>query len=232
MKKKWAHSTKIILTGIALLLAIVGTTYAWWTASYKTEQTIAMGSLKIDGDFPKLTEIDNYEPGTNVEIAGTIKNTGTIPAIIKIENGSRIQFVYKDDKFTKIPETEQEFVEDKENAVQLTFKPTSELYNDPQNESAFWFKDQKERIYLLLEPEGKVAITNVAVFDGEVMGNKYQNSALKVGALLKATQVMDGAMKKEFGIDSSELEGLEDTGLSRKSNSNRANERLAELLNR
>lgn len=232
MKKKWSHSTKIILTGIALLLAIVGTTYAWWTASYKTEQTIAMGSLKIDGDFPKLTEIDNYEPGTNVEIAGTIKNTGTIPAIIKIENGSRIQFVYKDDKFTKIPETEQEFVEDKENAVQLTFKPTSELYNDPQNESAFWFKDQKERIYLLLEPEGKVAITNVAVFDGEVMGNKYQNSALKVGALLKATQVMDGAMKKEFGIDSSELEGLEDTGLSRKSNSNRANERLAELLNR
>lgn len=233
MQKKWSHKTKIILTGIALLLAIVGTTYAWWTASYKTEQTISMGNLKITGDFPKLTEVENYEPGTNIEIEGKIKNTGTIPAIIKVGNGSKIQFSYKDDQLTEIPKDEQKFVDDTDNAVQLSFKPTSGQYNDPKNDLAFWFKDKNENIYLLLDPTGEIDITNIADFNEEVMGNKYQDSSIKVGAVLKATQVMDGAMKKEFGIDSSDLEGLEDQMTSRRSNAdNRAERRLAELINR
>lgn len=233
MQEKWSHKTKIILTGVALLLAIVGTTYAWWTASYKTEQTINMGNLKISGNFPELTEIENYEPGTNIEIEGKIRNTGTIPAIIKIENGSKVRFVYKDDEFTSIPQDEQKFVDDNENAVLLNFKPTSGQYDDPQNDLAFWFKDQNQNIYLLLDPTGEVDITNIADFNGEVMGNKYQQSSVKIGAVLKATQVIDGAMKKEFGITSSDLDGLEDQHTSRLAGTkNRADQRLAELVNR
>lgn len=230
--KQISRRNKIILTGLALLLAIVGTTYAWWTAKYETVQEVTMGNLKIVGDFPELEDEDIYEPGTTVELDGTIKNTGSISAIIKIENGSQIKFRYSNDNLTPVPENDQKFVEDTEQVVELNFEPASGLYNDPNSDLAFWFTDKDQNTYLLLDPNGEVKVNNIAAFSGE-MGNKYQDSIIKVGAVLKATQVMDGALKKEFGIVSSDLKGLEDGVQARSANQgNRAENRLKELINR
>lgn len=228
-KSKLSNKTKIILTGIALLLSIVGTTYAWWTAQFETTQNITMGNLNITGNFPQL-EAALYEPGTSAEMSGEIKNTGTIPALIRLENNSQIKFVYSDDALTLIPANDRKFVSDQEGSVQLSMKPTSGLYNDPSNSTAYWFKDGQDNTYLLLDPKSKVEVVCTAYFDGGIMGARYQESLIQVKTKMRATQVLEGAIKSEFGINSQELVGLEDQ--TRAFADNRAVLRLQELVNR
>ncbi|MHC5228588.1 SipW-dependent-type signal peptide-containing protein [Enterococcus sp. LJL99] len=228
-KSKLSNKTKIILTGIALLLSIVGTTYAWWTAQFETTQNITMGNLNITGNFPQL-EAALYEPGTSAEMSGEIKNTGTIPALIRLENNSQIKFVYSDDALTLIPANDRKFVSDQEGSVQLSMKPTSGLYNDPSNSTAYWFKDGQDNTYLLLDPKGKVEVICTAYFDGDIMGARYQESLIQVKTKMRATQVLEGAIKSEFEINSQELVGLEDQ--TRAFADNRAVLRLQELVNR
>lgn len=228
-KSKLSNKTKIILTGIALLLSVVGATYAWWTAQIEITQNITMGNLNISGNFPQL-EAALYEPGTSAEMSGEIMNTGTIPAIIRLENNSQIKFVYSDDALTLIPENDRNFVSDQEASVQLNLRPTSGLYNDPNNSTAYWFKDGQENTYLLLEPKGKIAVICTAYFDGDIMGAKYQEALIQVKTKMRATQVLEGAIKSEFGISSQELVGIEEQ--ARAITDSRANSRLQELVNR
>lgn len=210
MKKSTvSNRTKIILTTIALLLSLVGSTYAWWTSYVETKQRITMGNLSITADFQPI-DPEIYEPGTSVELSGQIKNTGTIPALVKIENSSTIQFAYTDDSLTVIPAGNRTFVADDANAVKVSLQPKSGLYNDPQNTSVYWFKDAKNTSYLLMDPKATVNVLVHATFDGTVMGSKYQDALIEVGAKLKATQVIDGAIASEFGISSNELIGLDD----------------------
>lgn len=233
MKKKTvSNRTKIILTTIALLVSLVGSTYAWWTSYVETKQKITMGNLSISADFQTI-DPEVYEPGTSVELTGQVKNTGTIPALVKIENSSKIQFAYSDDTLTVIPEANRAYVSDSENAVKVSQKPKSGLYNDPQNTSVYWFKDAKNTIYLLMDPKATVNVVVQAAFDGTVMGSKYQDALIEVGAKLKATQVIDGAISSEFGISSSELVGLEDQNQARgRTVSTEANDYLHQLLQR
>lgn len=217
------------MTGIALLLSVVGATYAWWTAQIEITQNITMGNLNISGNFPQL-EAALYEPGTSAEMSGEIMNTGTIPAIIRLENNSQIKFVYSDDALTLIPENDRNFVSDQEASVQLNLRPTSGLYNDPNNSMAYWFKDGQENTYLLLEPKGKIAVICTAYFDGDIMGAKYQEALIQVKTKMRATQVLEGAIKSEFGISSQELVGIEEQ--ARAITDSRANSRLQELVNR
>lgn len=233
MKKRTvSNRTKIILTTIALLVTLVGSTFAWWTSYVETKQKITMGSLNITADFQPI-DPDIYEPGTSVEISGQIKNTGTIPALIKIENSSTIQFVYSDDALTVIPEANRAFVADSANAVKVSLKPKSGMYNDPENTSVYWFKDSKNTSYVLMDPKSTVNIVVQAAFDGTVMGNKYQDALIEVGAKLKATQVVEGAISSEFGISSSELVGLDDqTQTQGRTAQGRAMTHLHQLLQR
>lgn len=231
MKRNMSYKMKLILTGIALLLAVVGTTYAWWTASYRTEETISMGNLKITGNFNKLTELENYEPGTTAELTGEIQNTGSIPTIIKVENNSLVQLAYSDENLTLIPEADREFVADQDGVVSLKFSPTSQDY---ESGPGFWFKDANENIYLLLDPKDKVEVMSLVYLDGDKMGNIYQDSRIKVGALLKATQVMEGAIQKEFDISTEELQPMEnhlEQTVKHRATS-KGMERLNELLKR
>ena len=228
-KSKLSNKTKIILTGVALLLSVVGSTYAWWTAQFETTQNITMGNLNITGDFPQL-EAALYEPGTSADMAGEIKNTGTIPAIIRVENDSQIKFVYSDDTLTLIPASDRKFVSDQEGSVKLNMKPTSGLYNDPNNSTAYWFKDGQDRTYLLLDPKSKVEVVCTAYLDGDIMGARYQEALIQVKTKMRGTQVLEGAIKSEFGINSQELVGLEDQ--TRAITTDKATRRLQELVNR
>lgn len=224
-----SRKLKLIITGVALLVAIVGTTYAWWTASYETKETVSMGNLKIAGDFAKLTELTNYEPGTTAEMAGHIQNTGSIPTIIKIENNTNVQFAYKNDELEAIPENEQEFIKDPNEMIRLTFGPESGNYED-ENVQAFWFTDQQNQLYVILDPGETLAVTNSVEFAGD-MGNQYQDARIQVGALLRATQVMEGAIQKEFNLSADELIPMENPS-TRAAGNNRAASYLAELLKR
>lgn len=227
---------KGIIIALIVLPILVGASYAWWTDSQVAEQTIKMGKLKIEADFPEQNLDAQYEPGIETTFNGEIRNTGTIPVIVKIENDSQIEKKYGDDVWTPIPDSQQKFEQDTLNLVQLTFEPTSQNYAD--NENAYWFTNQldtSER-YLLLDAGATVAVTNYGSLSAQ-MGNRYNEATIKIRAKIKGTQVMDGAIANELGISPENLVGLENSQTIKarsfqNSTQNRADKKLKELLNR
>lgn len=223
-RRKWS----LILTGIAILLVAVGGTYAWWVASLQKDQEVTMGNLKIKADFAELEDPIGYEPGLTAEIGGRIENKGTIPAMIKLNNNSEIKFVYSDDQLTPIPEAEQKFIKDGEEAIKLSVDLTGD------SDEAYFFKDSDGGRYILLEIGGFVDTEIVAEFDGNVMGNKYQDSIIRIGAKLDATQVLNGAMQSQFGVTTDDLTEMDtSTNVTRtKRGLSKGEQRLQELVSR
>ena len=90
----------------------------------------------------------------------------------------------------------------------------------------------------MLDPAEKANVSGYTYFNGENMGNEYMNAEVKVSGKLKATQVIDGAIKTEFGIDASELREYSDPSSqvlnARKATTanSEAMNKLHELLNR
>lgn len=196
------------LIAIALLLVSIGSTYAWWTASVNVQQKVTMGNLKIEANF-KEKAFTNYEPGTYAEITGTIKNTGSIPAFVKIANASKITFAYVNDAnvtANPIPEVDRVAVDVDSNVVKINYEPQSGDYEN--NAKVFWFQDTKGTKYLLMEPKSSIKVNINVDFDGNLTTNKYMDSVVDVKANIQATQVIEGAILSEFGIDSSALSSL------------------------
>ena len=217
---------KLVLTGITIVLVTLGATYAWWTARIEMKQDVTMGKLRIAASFEELSDPKVFEPGTYSEIKGTIRNEGDIPAMVKIDNSSQIKFVYADDQLTVIPVEERQFTSDTSNAIKLSLAPTSGDYTD--NEDVYWFKDTAGQLYVLMEAGASLAVNTDVDYNGEIMGNKYQEAEIKIGALLRATQVIDGALRDEFGLS---FEELTDVQASKRTISN-GQARLQELLAR
>lgn len=183
MKK---NRIKLIMVGLALLFVTVGTTYAWWTASQQVSQEVKMGNLNINASIKALKDPINYEPGLSTEQTGTIKNTGSIDAIIKIVNDTKVKFAGA-----------AEYTPVDQEAVKLTIKP--------DGGKGYWFSDTTGDTYVLLAPNQQAKILVEANFVGEKMGNEYMDAEFLINGDLKATQVLDGAMLAEFGIDGSQL---------------------------
>lgn len=237
MKNKMANwlknkNMKLVLTGIAIVLMVFGATYAWWTAQIELKQDVTMGKLRITANFEELSDPKGIEPGTYSEINGTIRNEGDIPAMVKIDNSSQVKFVYADDQFTVIPVEDRQFTSDTSNAIKLSLAPTSGDYTD--NSDVYWFKDTIGQLYVLMEVGASLAVDTKADYDGGIMGNKYQEAEIKIGALLRATQVIDGALSDEFGLSFKDLTDVQtstQSGRSKGANSN-GQARLQELLAR
>lgn len=189
------------LITIALLLVSVGSTYAWWTASTTVNQKVTMGNLKIEANF-KEKSFTNYEPGTYAEVEGTIRNTGTIPAFVKIENASKITFAYANDEdatVNPIAVSDRVAVDADPTVVKINYEPQSGDYED--NAKVFWFEDTQGTKFLLMEPKSSIKVNINVDFDGSLTSNKYMDSVVDVKANIKATQVLKGAAQSEFGID-------------------------------
>ncbi len=217
--------TKLMVTGLTMTVLATGGSYAWWTASTTDYQTIQMGSLNIDSQFEKIDPIDNYEPGLTAEVNGKITNTGKIDTIIKIESDSKVKLT-----------SQSKFAPDNDGVVSLNVDPTSGLYDD--TEGVYWFTntDNNNERYILLATGAKVSVTNEAEFSGDKITNKYIDSQIQIGSKVKATQVLDGAIEKELGIDPAKLVGLSDAKFKARTVSpaknTRADQKLNELLNR
>ncbi len=207
--KTWlTKKTKISLVVVALMALVVGGTYAWWVANKKVEQTVSMGELDFTADFPELSLTEFYEPGLSVDFAGKIKNTGNISIVIKIENDSQVKFAYSSDGKEPIEVANQKFVKDEEDLIGLSFEPKDADYFS--NPNAFWFTDgtNTEVRLLMLEPKAEIEVINQATLSDK-MGNKYQNGTVKIGANLKGTQVLSGALLAELGVDEENMIPLE-----------------------
>lgn len=228
--KKISNKMKIVLTGIALLVSIVGTTYAWWNSQVQSSHEVTLGNMKLEGDFPSIAS-EMYEPGTSMEAEGTLKNKGTIPMLVKLENKSQIKFMYSNDDLLIIPEEKRVYENDKYKAIKLELTPKSGKYNDNTKQDIFWFIDSNKNKYILMEPGSEIDIITVANFDGDVMTSRYQNSIIKINTNYRGTQVIEGAINNEFGISSSDLSTINDDSRGYKS-SDIGMDRLIELLNR
>ncbi|WP_373193633.1 hypothetical protein [Enterococcus sp. RIT-PI-f] len=226
-KQTKAKRKRLSLLLIALLLVSVTSAYAWWTAHTQIEQNVSMGNLKIEAKY-NGKELTNYEPGTSAEVDGTIKNTGSIPALIKIENNSEIVFSYNDD-LTPIDENNRVPEPINPDAIEINYEPKSGLYED--NDKVFWFEDNEGTKFLLLEKNAAVKTTIKANFSGENMGNKYMDSKINLLADIKATQVLEGAILSEFGLNTEDLTLIMDEKIASRSIP-RGQLRLQELLNR
>lgn len=216
MKVQLSKKQRLILTGLALLLVTVGTTFAWWVASVNVEKEVTMGELKISATLDDKTIAQDYEPGTYYETEGTIKNNGSISAMIKFTNNSKV----------KLAGTNAFVSLDKE-AVVLTMSRAQDAGD------GYWYTASDNGTYLALDP-GEVANINLKIdFVGEKMGNSYMNAVIKADADLKATQIFEGAISSEFGIDSDTLIDLpEDSNLLRRATISPAMEYLQNKLNR
>lgn len=176
-------------------------------------------NLNISATFDELEDPINYEPGLVVEQDGNVENTGSIAAIVKVENTSQIKF-----------SGESNFQEADKTAVQFSLKPNGG--------EGYWYNDNSGNVYVLLDPAEKANVSGYTYFNGENMGNEYMNAEVKVSGKLKATQVIDGAIKTEFGIDASELREYSDPSSqvlnARKATTanSEAMNKLHELLNR
>ncbi|MGM0213350.1 SipW-dependent-type signal peptide-containing protein [Enterococcus sp. AZ109] len=208
MKK---NRRKLIIVGLALIFVTVGTTYAWWTASQQVSQEIRMGNLNISATIRELNDPINYEPGLTAEQTGVIKNTGSIDAIIKIDNDAMVKFSGAADYEAVDPEV-----------VKLSIKPNGG--------KGYWFSDSSNNTYVLLAPNQQAKILVETEFFGDKMGNEYMNADFKINGDLKATQVLDGAMLTEFGINGSQLtDYLASTSFSTATNSGETSEAMQYL---
>lgn len=184
-RKTLSNRTKIILTMIALLVSIVGTTYAWWTASFGVKQEIKLGNLQVVAEFNEFDDSVFYEPGTTAEINGEIKNTGSVPVMMKVVNSSG------------------------HSAVGVTMEPASGSYEENGPAFVGWFKNSAGQRFVLLDPGASIAVKVLATLD-DSLNNSIQNDVIEVGIDAKATQVIEGALAKELGIDLSDLQSIED----------------------
>ena len=217
MRVKMNRKYKLILTGVLLMLMTVGTTFAWWTASTSVKQEVKLGELSIQADFAELADNLNFEPGLSTEQTGTIKNTGSIDTIIMVENESKIKYAGTTD-----------FVDANQEAVQLSVKPNGG--------DGYWYHDDKGATLLILAPGETATIMMTGLFVGDKMDNTYMNAEISLGGKLKATQVLEGAMLAELGVNADSLtdytDGLRKSTFARTNNQSEAMVHLQQLLSR
>lgn len=201
--KELLHSKKVklALTGTALAVMGLGTTYAWWTASTETSSTVTFGTLKMKTDFPGLSDQVDYEPGLYLDSDGTIENTGTQPLLAKVSNGSEIQFALDADG-NAIADADKKSEAVDPNAIQLIIQPT----NYEEAETNCWYTDDSGSLYALVDAGATATLHVTENFDGEKCTNQYQGAVVKAKIKVDATQVQPEQAKSQFGTD------MEDNG--------------------
>lgn len=181
-----SKKTKLVLTGAALLTMGLGTTYAWWTASSETSNTVSMGTLDVKAAFDGLEDVTDYEPGLDVEGNGVIENKSTMIAYVKVSSDSTIKFADK---------TEEEAIDPK--AIQTTFTPVI----DENDSDVYWFNDPAGNLYAMMNPGAAAKVSVTENFTGDTVGNEYMGAVVTTKIKTDSTQALPGAVQAEFNFD-------------------------------
>lgn len=208
--KKWfsnknGKKSRIAMVGCLTLMMTAGTTYAWWTAEVQSTQTITMGKLAIDGNLKKPSSLTNWEPGLEVDAAGSIKNTGSIDTLVKISGNNKIKKV-EDTEFVDAGEMTKLTVGPQGSDTYVGFDGTG------TRNGYYWFGDAAGNVYLLMMPNATVKLDTLTELVGDKMGNDTMGAEIQIALDFDATQVLDGAASAYFGItlsDLGDLDGIE-----------------------
>lgn len=216
MKLQISKQNKLILLGCALILVTVGTTLAWWVASVNIEKQVTMGELAISAILDDKPDTQGYEPGDFYETEGTIKNEGSISAMIKFTNNSKIKF-----------QDAETFVSLDKNVVEVTMSKAQ------NSGDGYWYTAADNGTYLALDPGESANIMLKIDFMDNKMDNTYMNAVVKADANLKATQIYEGAIQSELNVDPLTFTDIpEGNSLMRRSTASPAMDYLNSKLNR
>lgn len=192
---------------VGLLACVIGGSYAWFTTSKETTKNFTIANLKVTNTIETPAESTDFEPGEDVEMKGALANVGRMPSITRIDNVTQVKAIYADNNQTPIDPANRKFVAAPADILSYKFGPASGSYFD--NDGAYWFADSQGKVYLLMDPKTTVNVKIDAAFNS-TMGNQYQGAAFKLGENTKSTQILEGSVKDEFGVNLDELVPLDD----------------------
>lgn len=199
-----AKNNKRFVVYIVLAIALIGAgvTYAWFTATTPPLTTeLELGDMDIEGTFDADPGDFLFEPGLEIDIAGTVKNTGSLPFIAKIDIDA-VSTLVRDTNGDPLPSGGTRTIND-DPCVKVDFL-TDELYSMiyPDDKVHIWLYDPETGdYYLVLDPGVELEVDFLAVLDGELMGTEYMNSTISFDSKWLATQVLEGSVKSAWGDD-------------------------------
>lgn len=202
MKKLLMSKKALAASALALMLAMGGITYAWFTTSSTAQGSqIQVGTLGIEAKFNPINDPSAvYEPDSSASITGTVKSTGSISVISKAATAGMI---YKNGVAMET------ITSDKTKNVYLELDESKIGYD--LDKGVFWLKDKNTGDYYLVQDvnesvsgdtTAKVGLT--VQFTGK-MGNEYQGTVVDFSSVWDGTQARDGAVLSKWSVNYADL---------------------------
>ncbi len=186
MSKKLLLS--LLLIGVLAIGAGLGT-YAWFTAEAKSEDNVfEVGTFKLESQG-KVFELKNAEPGGEISTKKlTVKNTGSLPMILKAELTPTFYQASK-----KATLNFGDYFE-----IKATISYTDGIKEKPLYISEWMsvkdFADfvSKEWNQFTFEPKHELKV-DFKLRLNEDAGNEYQGGSVEAALIIQARQAIEGA---------------------------------------
>lgn len=226
--KTLMHSklVKVIITGVAIGTVGIGSTYAWWTAESEAAYTVKTGKMNVKADFTNIENETGYEPGLYVKGDGTIMNTGSVDALVKVSDNSKIKFAYDTDE-NAIPSDARVFEEVDPSAIVMDILPTI----DDSQEDAFWYTGSNGDLYVLMIPGSQVSTHVTQNFLGDKLDNRYMSAVVNTKLKANATQAIEEASLANFDESMENLTPYDGNPMDKTFSTNDYATRAMEFLN-
>lgn len=207
LKKTKSGKLAVAAGALAVALVVTGGSYAWFTASSVAEASEAkLGKMGIEGSFVADSQDYLFEPGLSIDVDGTVKNTGNLPFIAKMNLDATSKLVRQQDG-ALLPDGQTREIPNDPN-VTVAFDAdelSSKIFDD--GSVYIWMKNPaNEDYYLIVDPGVKADVEFLASLDGPKMGNEYMGSTISFEGEWFATQAVDGSVKDTWNVNWEDLE--------------------------
>lgn len=213
MQKRRKRSTLIIVSVLAILIAVLGT-YAWFTRGVDVmPYNASMGRVDVDATYDDFEEAVYLEPMPSdadpMVLSGVIDNVGTIDAAVKVDLRTKI-LIKSDQDGNPLPESEWRYASNP-NSIKMAGVTIDEEKLEANDVRAPFIaiKDlNNPGIYYLLLPTHSNAggdydvDISLYVKPDKAMGNVFMGAELQFNTNnWIATQVFDEAIMDTFSVD-------------------------------
>jgi len=208
MKKLMANK-KIFMGVIAVMIGVsvlaTALSYAWWNISNTGDGVNVISLGKMDIDLKLDEDAFFFMGGDLVDDSygeGSIKNTGTVNAFVKINFTADTIFMSGD-----------EIPNDDIVNVYLEYRDYDFSGNTLSNDQWYFYDkgDGTFDYFVLLMPSEEFAFFYKVRFDGDKMGNEYMEATIEIKSEYTATQFHESAIKAELGVDLNDLVKFNDS---------------------
>jgi len=230
--KSFFTSKKTLILVLALTVVFAAaSSYAWFTAEIPAVPLdLEFGDIDVEATFE--TDDALVEPGLSLSKTGTIKNTGTLAMMAKL-NITKAVTVFRDtdgnlldtDEYpdgTPAPDSANSLITASPDFLNMETEGIVEV--DGEYYMFAWMYDvnNENDLYLILDSGLSVDVAMEVIFS-ESLGNQYKGAVVDLSESVKATQAIPEAIEAELEIDQDDLDlvsNLLNSGDSLRSTSN------------